>query len=105
MEQSAKAPGNPTQDDIEAASGMSDEDRMAMIRTMVETLDARLADDPKNFEGWMRIVRSYAVLDRKAEAGEALRQGLQAFPVETEEGRNLLALANELGIDAGKDVK
>lgn len=99
------APGNPSEADVAAAQTMDSGDRNAMIEGMVASLAEKLKQDPKNFEGWMRIVRSYAVLDRKAEAGEALRQGLQAFPVETEEGRNLLALANELGIDAGKDVK
>lgn len=99
------APGNPSEADVAAAQTMDSGDRNAMIEGMVANLAEKLKQDPKNFEGWMRIVRSYAVLDRKAEAGEALRQGLQAFPVETEEGRNLLALANELGIDAGKDVK
>lgn len=99
------APGDPTEADVAAAQTMDSGDRNAMIEGMVANLAEKLKQDPKNFEGWMRIVRSYAVLDRKAEAGEALRQGLQAFPAETEEGRNLLALANELGIDAGKDVK
>lgn len=99
------APGDPTEADVAAAQTMDSGDRNAMIEGMVASLAEKLKQDPKNFEGWMRIVRSYAVLDRKAEAGEALRQGLQAFPAETEEGRNLLALANELGIDAGKDVK
>lgn len=100
-----KAPGNPTEADVAAAQTMDSGDRNAMIEGMVANLAEKLKQDPKNFEGWMRIVRSYAVLDRKAEAGEALRQGLQAFPAGTEEGRSLLALANELGIDAGKDVK
>lgn len=99
------APGDPTEADVAAAQTMDSGDRNAMIEGMVASLAEKLKQDPKNFEGWMRIVRSYAVLDRKVEAGEALRQGLQAFPAETEEGRNLLALANELGIDAGKDVK
>ncbi|KQV43505.1 MULTISPECIES: c-type cytochrome biogenesis protein CcmI [unclassified Rhizobium] len=100
-----KAPGNPTEADVAAAQTMDSGDRTAMIEGMVASLAEKLKQDPKNFEGWMRIVRSYAVLDRKAEAGEALRQGLQAFPAETEQGRGLLALASELGINAGKDVK
>lgn len=103
--QNDKAPGNPTQADVAAAQAMDGADRNAMIEGMVSSLAEKLKQDPDNFEGWMRIIRSYAVLDRKADAVEALRQGLQAFPAGSEEGRSLLALASELGIDAGKDVK
>jgi cytochrome c-type biogenesis protein CcmH len=99
------APGNPTEADVAAAQTMDSTDRNAMIEGMVSGLAEKLKQDPKNFEGWMRIIRSYAVLDRTVEAGEALRQGLRVFPAETQEGQSLLALGNELGIDAGKDAK
>ncbi len=46
-------------------------DRQQMIRGMVESLDAELTEDPENFEGWMRLVRSYAVLNDKDRAGAA----------------------------------
>ncbi len=77
---------------------MSAGDRQQMIRGMVESLDAKLSQDPKNFEGWMRLVRSYAVLNDKDRAAGALRRGLAAFPPPGEQGRQLLALARELGI-------
>src|SRR5689334_1049885 len=73
-------PGNPTQEDVAAAENMSAGDRQQMIRGMVESLDAKLSQDPKNFEGWMRLVRSYAVLNDKDRAAGALRRGLAAFP-------------------------
>ncbi|PDT21094.1 c-type cytochrome biogenesis protein CcmI [Rhizobium hidalgonense] len=92
------APGNPTQQDVAAAENMSTGDRQQMIRGMVESLDAKLSVDPNNFEGWMRLVRSYAVLNDKDRAAGALKRGLAAFPAGSEQGRQLLALANELGI-------
>ncbi|WP_420878157.1 c-type cytochrome biogenesis protein CcmI [Rhizobium changzhiense] len=92
------APGNPTQQDVAAAETMSAGDRQQMIRGMVESLDAKLSEDPNNFEGWMRLVRSYAVLNDKDRAAGALKRGLAAFPPPGEEGRQLLALARELGI-------
>ncbi|AUW41557.1 Cytochrome c-type biogenesis protein CycH [Rhizobium leguminosarum] len=92
------APGNPTQQDVAAAETMSADDRQQMIRGMVESLDAKLSEDPNNFEGWMRLVRSYAVLNDKDRAAGALKRGLAAFPPPGEEGRQLLALARELGI-------
>ncbi|MGO7867663.1 c-type cytochrome biogenesis protein CcmI [Rhizobium leguminosarum] len=92
------APGNPTQQDVAAAETMSAGDRQQMIRGMVDSLDAKLSEDPNNFEGWVRLVRSYAVLNDKDRAAGALKRGLAAFPPPGEQGRQLLALARELGI-------
>ncbi|NKM41115.1 c-type cytochrome biogenesis protein CcmI [Rhizobium laguerreae] len=92
------APGNPTQQDVAAAETMSAGDRQQMIRGMVESLDAKLREEPNNFEGWVRLVRSYAVLNDKDRAAGALKRGLAAFPPPGEQGRQLLALARELGV-------
>ncbi|MEE9985021.1 c-type cytochrome biogenesis protein CcmI [Agrobacterium pusense] len=94
------APG-PTAEDMAAAKDMTATDRQAMIEGMVASLDAKLKDNPADFEGWMRLVRAYSVLKNEAKAGEALRAGLKAFPPEGEQGRQLLALAKELGVSAG----
>lgn len=91
--------GNPTAEDIANAQAMSAGDRSEMIRGMVASLDAKLKDDPKNFEGWMRLVRSYAMLKDQDRAQGALSDGLKAFPAETAEGRQLIAMAKELGLD------
>ncbi|SIR15450.1 cytochrome c-type biogenesis protein CcmH [Rhizobium sp. RU20A] len=99
-EETAKAPGNPTADDVAAASGMEAGDRQQMIRGMVDSLAARLKDDPKNFEGWARLIRSYVVLDQRDKAAEALGTGLKTFPADGAEGQQLLALAQELGLSA-----
>ena len=94
------APG-PTAEDMAAAKDMTASDRQAMIEGMVSSLDAKLKENPADFEGWMRLVRAYSVLKNEAKAGEALRAGLKAFPPEGEQGRQLLALAKELGVSAG----
>ncbi|MFJ1307370.1 c-type cytochrome biogenesis protein CcmI [Agrobacterium sp. P15N1-A] len=94
------APG-PTAEDMAAAKDMTATDRQAMIEGMVASLDAKLKENPADFEGWMRLVRAYSVLKNEAKAGEALRAGLRAFPPEGEQGRQLLALAKELGVSAG----
>lgn len=94
----AKAPGNPTEDDVAAAADLSDTDRMQMIRTMVESLDSRLKDDPNNIDGWKRLVRSYAMLQQPDKAAEALQRGLATYPADTENGKALIALAQELGV-------
>ncbi|PCK78607.1 c-type cytochrome biogenesis protein CcmI [Rhizobium sophoriradicis] len=92
------APSGPTSEDVAAAENMSAGDRQQMIRGMVESLDAKLSAEPNNFEGWMRLVRSYAVMNDKDRAADALKRGLAAFPPPGEQGRQLLALASELGI-------
>jgi cytochrome c-type biogenesis protein CcmH len=99
-----KAPGNPEAADIEAAAGLSDDDRSQMIRTMVETLDERLRGDPDNFEGWMRLIRSYTVLNEPDKAKDAVKRGLAAFPAETDNGKAILALAGQLGLTT-EDMK
>ncbi|HTO30820.1 MAG TPA: c-type cytochrome biogenesis protein CcmI [Pararhizobium sp.] len=93
-------PGNPTADDIAATQDMSTGDRTAMIEGMVGSLAEKLKADPKNFEGWMRIIRSYAVLGQKDKAVDALKQGMAVFPADGSEGKQLLALASELGLKA-----
>ncbi len=95
-----QAPGGPSAEDVAAASDMSSEDRQAMVAGMVESLDARLKENPDNFEGWMRLVRSYAMLKNDEKARQALADGLKAFPAAGEQGKQLLALAQQLGVNA-----
>lgn len=99
------APGNPSAADVEAAAGMSAGDRQEMIRGMVEGLDAKLKEDPANFEGWMRLVRSYAMLGEKDRAVAALKSALASFPAPGAEGGQLLALGRELGLDVEGALK
>ena len=97
--------GNPTDEDIAAAKDMSAGDRTAMIEGMVGSLAEKLKTEPKNFEGWMRIIRSYSVLGQKDKATDALKQGLAVFPADGSEGKQLLALAGELGLKADGGVE
>ncbi|HZG31330.1 cytochrome c-type biogenesis protein CcmH [Ensifer adhaerens] len=94
------APGNPTAADMAAAQDMSAGDRQKMIENMVSGLDEKLKANPDNFEGWMRLVRSYAMLKQPDKAGDALARALKAFPAEGEQGKQLVALASQLGIKA-----
>jgi cytochrome c-type biogenesis protein CcmH len=97
----AKAPGNPSQAQVEAMQDLSPQERQQMIAGMVETLAARLQDDPNNIEGWLRLVRSYMVLGNKAKAEDALKAGLKTFPADQDAGKRLMALATETGLSAG----
>lgn len=98
QEGTTPALGNPTADDVAAAQDMSTGDRQQMIAGMVETLAAKLQENPENFEGWMRIIRSYVVLDQRPKAEAALQTALKTFPADSENGKRLLALARDLSI-------
>jgi cytochrome c-type biogenesis protein CcmH len=69
----APLPG-PDKEDVEAASQMTAEERREMIGTMVAGLAAKLEEDPADKEGWQRLIRSYIVLGKTAEAESALEK-------------------------------
>lgn len=98
QQDTASTLSGPTREDIEAASEMEAEDRMMMIRGMVASLDAKLTDEPKNLEGWQRLLRSYMVLNEPDSAKSALQRALGVFPSNTQEGQALMAMAKNLKI-------
>ena len=67
------APG-PTQEQVRDAADMSDQDRTAMIRSMVERLAGRLAENPDDRDGWLRLARAYEVLGEAAKAEDAKKR-------------------------------
>jgi len=52
----------PNQDQMAAASQMSDAQRKQMIESMVAQLATQLQKQPDDLDGWLRLGRSYAVL-------------------------------------------
>ena len=71
---SGEPPPGPNREEMEAAAEMSAKDRAAMIRSMVERLAARLADEPDDLQGWIRLERAYQVLGETAQADEAAKR-------------------------------
>lgn len=100
-EQPAAMPG-PSTDEIEAAGLMADSDRAQMIADMVAGLDARLRANPKDSEGWQRLLHSYVVLGRREDAGDALLRGLEALGRGSEAGQQLVLFAEERGVRLGE---
>ena len=64
------APG-PSESDVAAAAEMSEADRAAFIRSMVERLADRLATAPEDLDGWMRLGNAYRVLGETDSARDA----------------------------------
>jgi len=65
---------------------------------MVDSLDAKLTENPDDLDGWLQLIRSYMVLNDKDRATAALKRGLVAFSADGEKGMQLLALAREVGL-------
>ena len=81
-----------------AIADASAEQQMEMIKGMVDGLAERLRRDGGKVEDWIRLMRSYVVLDRRDEASAAQRNARTAFANDTEALRRLDATAGELGI-------
>ncbi|MFA6156028.1 c-type cytochrome biogenesis protein CcmI [Mesorhizobium sp.] len=86
--------------DVDAASAMSPADRQAMIGTMVAGLDEKLRQNPRDPEGWMRLVRSYVVLGKTDQARDALGRAIAVFGTDSDEARKFTAFAASLGLTA-----
>lgn len=91
------APG-PTAGDVAAASQMTQTDRQAMIEGMVQKLADRLAADPRDAEGWQRLIRAYAVLGRTDDAKTAYGKARTAFADDAEALKAIDAVAKEAGV-------
>ena len=78
----------------------SPQDRQAMIETMVAGLDDKLKQNPRDEEGWMRLIRSYAVLGKTDQAREALGRAVAAFGADSEQAKKFTAFAASLGVTA-----
>ncbi|UVK53808.1 c-type cytochrome biogenesis protein CcmI [Mesorhizobium sp. AR02] len=90
----------PDAADVDNASSLSPQDREAMINTMVAGLDEKLRQNPRDPEGWMRLVRSYVVLGKADQAREALGRAIAVFGAGSDEAKKFTAFAASLGLTA-----
>lgn len=82
----------------EAIAALPDAQRQEAIRGMVEALDARMGRDSTDVEGWLRLVRSYAVLNEPAKARDAYARAIAALAGDAPGRGRVEALGRELGI-------
>jgi len=92
------APG-PSEEAVAAAKDMSEADRGAMIRGMVERLATRLKQNGDDVEGWLRLVRAYMVMGDRDKARGALTDARQAVANDAERLRQLNDGLKNLGLD------
>ncbi|HEX8641395.1 MAG TPA: tetratricopeptide repeat protein [Allosphingosinicella sp.] len=96
----AAIPG-PTREQMEAAKGLPPSQQDVMVQAMVERLANRLRQNPRDAEGWIRLMRSRMVLNDPNAARDALRSGLTAFEGDAPTQDRLRTAAGELGVPAG----
>lgn len=96
----AAIPG-PTREQMQAASALPPGQQDAMVRGMVDGLAARLKADPKNGDGWIRLMRARMVLGESGAATQALRDARAAFAGNAAEQARLSDAARTLGVPGG----
>ncbi len=94
-----KGEPGPSAAEVEAAARMSDDDRKRMVAGMVEGLAARLEQDGRNPEGWLRLIQSYMVLGRKEEAVAAVGKARRALVGDEKALESIGRLARSLGLE------
>lgn len=62
------------------AANMPDDQRQAMIHSMVDGLAAKQQADPGNLDGWLRLGRAYAVLHQSDKAADAYDKAIALKP-------------------------
>lgn len=93
----AAIPG-PTSDQIADAARLNPSDQDAMARSMVARLAQRLAAQPGDFDGWVRLMRAQMVLRDSKAAGDALANARRAFAGDRPALDRLAAAARTLGV-------
>jgi cytochrome c-type biogenesis protein CcmH len=73
-------------------------DRQAMIHGMVDRLAGELKANPKNVEGWERLIRARMVLGETAAAAAAYRDASIAFSNAPDTKTRLRNSARALGV-------
>jgi cytochrome c-type biogenesis protein CcmH len=82
-----------------AAKDMTETDRAAMIRGMVERLATRLKQNGDDIDGWLRLVRAYVVMGDRDKAIAALNDARHAVANNSERLRQLNEGLKSLGFD------
>jgi cytochrome c-type biogenesis protein CcmH len=89
----------PSDADIAATANMSDEQRVEMIRGMVGRLSDRLHAQGGDVEGWLRLVRAYAVLGDRDKAKDAAADARHALADHPDDIKRVDELVKGLGLE------
>lgn len=114
LRQRMEAMSAPPRQGGAALAALPEAERASAIRGMVERLAARLAADGRDLDGWLRLVRAYAVMNEREKALAALAEARRNLAHDVGSARlpddgsarlhddgsaRLDALARELGLE------
>jgi cytochrome c-type biogenesis protein CcmH len=88
--------GGPSAEDVRNAAGMTPSDRAAMVQGMVDRLASRLAQSPRDADGWIKLMRSRKVMGDTEAAEQTFRLALDVFKDAPREQEQISAAAREL---------
>ena len=88
----------PSAEDVRSAEAMPPARRLAMIRDMVDRLAQRLEQQPRDIEGWIKLMRSRLVLGEPEAAKQAFERALATFDDTPKEQDRIAAAARDLGL-------
>lgn len=83
---------------MQDAAAMSPEDQQAMIRSMVDGLEERLAANPDDLDGWLRLIRSRAVLGEADKARAAYDKALAQYSGNADALAQIASLAKDMNL-------
>jgi cytochrome c-type biogenesis protein CcmH len=86
-------------DAVAAAKDMSQTDRSAMIRGMVDRLATRLKQNGDDVDGWLRLVRAYMVMGEADKAKGASTEAREAVARDPDRLKQLNEGLKNLGLD------
>jgi cytochrome c-type biogenesis protein CcmH len=92
------APG-PSPEEMAAVQNMPEAQRTEMIRSMVAKLADRLHADGSNVEGWLQLVRAYAVLGERDQAKGAAADAKKVLAEHPDEVKRIDDLVKGLGLE------
>jgi cytochrome c-type biogenesis protein CcmH len=92
------APAGPSAEDVEAAAGMTPEEREAMVQGMVDGLAERLATEGGSAAEWGRLITSLATLGQVDRARAILAEAEGVFAGSPEDLAAIRAAATAVGI-------
>lgn len=91
-------PPGPSADQVAAASQMTAGDRQTMIHGMVDKLANELKQNPRDVDGWVRLMRARAVLGQNTEALSAYQTAKSTFARNPSQLATIESSARAIGV-------
>ena len=99
LEDARTQPGTPSGPAAAQIAAMTPDKQQAFIRRMVDGLADRLKSNGNDIDGWLRLVRSYRMLQEPDKAKGALGDAKRNFAGDPDATKRLDDLAHELGLE------